>query len=394
MKKENFSPVIFLAALGAGGIAVMPFAFLQYSLTGFKGLVTRAFLGHGSLPLSKEIFYYSLEGIMIVFTLIHLSLMILFLRQLASWLKKPGYQTFINDPLKNAGILTPFLALAMTMNVFIGPVRFFIPFFSSNLQSMMLPALITWGVLWTLLMRMEIKLLKISFIKSFDVSKISFGWLLHPFTLGMVTVTGTGIAAMAKNPTIAHTAAFMSLVSGSMGFFLFIVKLITIFKSHFAADGLPEKQFLPSFLIVVPNLTLYAIAAFRLGHYMNHQFGTHMHTFSQISVVLGYVFEVWYLIFGLALLKDYIKKDFFKKEFYVSQWGFVCPFVAFAVLGSFFYGVTVQSPVSMAVNIVAMISSVAIYFFLLRRQLLCSEVFGKKENFSCIYQQPSAVVAK
>lgn len=394
MKKNQFSPVIFLASLGAGGIAVMPFALLQYSLTGIKGLVTRAFLGHGSLPLSKEIFYYSLEGVMVVFTMIHIVLTILFLRQLVTWLRQPAYRDFVNNPLKNAGILTPFLSLAMTMNVFIGPIRFFFPSLSSNLQTMMLPALIGWGILWALLLRMEIKLLKISFINSFDVSKISFGWLLHPFTLGMVTVTGTGIAAMAKNPTIAHTAAFMSLISGTMGFFLLIVKLITIFKSHFAADGLPEKQFLPSFLIVVPNITLYALSAYRLGHYMNHQFGAHMHTFEQISVVISYAFEVWYLIFGIALLKDYLKKDFFKKEFYLSQWGFVCPFVAFGVLGSFFYGVTVQSPISMVVNVLSMVVASGIYFLLLKRQLICSGVFGTNKDFTCIFDQPEEAISK
>ncbi len=390
MKNENFSPLIFLASLGAGGIAVLPFAFLKSSLTGFKGLVTRSFLGHGSLPLSKEIFYYSLEGIMVLFVIIHFVLTAVFLRRLFAWIRQPEYTGFINDPLKNAGILTPFLSLTMTMNVFIGPIRFFFPVLSSNLQSMMAPALAGWGILWFLILSMEIRLLKISFTNNFDVSKISFGWLLHPFTLGMLTVTGTGIAAMAKNASIAHTAAFMSLVSGTMGFFLLTVKLITIFKSHFAAEGLPEKQFLPSFLIVVPNLTLYAISIFRLGHYMEHQFGAHMHTFNQISIVTGYAFEVWYLIFGIALLKDYLKKDFFKKEFYISQWGFVCPFVAFAVLGSFFYGVTVQSPVSMAVNIAAMITSVSIFGMLFKRHLLCSEVMGKKERMSCISAQPAA----
>jgi len=70
----------------------------------------------------------------------------------------------------------------------------------------------------------------------------------------MVTVTGSGIAAMAKDKGVADTAFFLLLISGTMGLFLLSVKVVAIFKSHFSADGLPDKQFLPSFLIVVPNI--------------------------------------------------------------------------------------------------------------------------------------------
>lgn len=49
-----FSPLIFLASLGAGGIAVMPFAFLQYTFSHGPGLVKIADIGHGTLPLSGE----------------------------------------------------------------------------------------------------------------------------------------------------------------------------------------------------------------------------------------------------------------------------------------------------------------------------------------------------
>jgi len=70
-KIKAFSPLSFLASLGAGGIAVIPFAFFQYTLSHGKGLINISQIGHGSLPLLKEILFYSLEGIMIVFTLIH-----------------------------------------------------------------------------------------------------------------------------------------------------------------------------------------------------------------------------------------------------------------------------------------------------------------------------------
>ncbi|MBN2718165.1 MAG: hypothetical protein JXX14_20135 [Deltaproteobacteria bacterium] len=379
----EFNPLKFLAALGAGGISVMPFAFFQYTHHTGKGLISFAQMGHGTLPLWQEGLFHMLEGVMVLFALLHFWLTIRFFRGLVPWMRTDSYKKFINDPLRNAGILAPFISMGMTFNVFIATVRFFVPAMADNLQSLMLPALIGWAILWVLLIRMEIKLLGISFAQSFDVNKINFGWLLHPFALGMISVTGTGIAAMGKDPNIAHIAAFMSLVAGTMGLFLLTVKTVAIFKSHFSAEGLPAKQFLPSLLIVIPNITLYAIGGFRLTHYMDHQFGTHLHWLGQVIVVVSFAFEVWYMLFGLSMLKTYFKNHFFNHEFHVSQWGLICPFVAFAVLGSFFYSSFVPNPVTYAVILMAMLAAVVSYFMLFKKSAICAAITKKVKGHDC-----------
>jgi hypothetical protein len=379
----EFNPLIFLAALGAGGIAVMPFAFFQYTHHTGKGLISLATMGHNVLPLWKNVIFIGMETIMVGFTLLHLFLTVKFLLGLVPWLKTKSYKDFIVDPLRNAGVLAPFISGAMTFNVFIASVRFFIPAFAQNLQMFMLPALVAWAVLWLALMRMEIKLLGISFAKSFDVNKINFGWLLHPFALGMVTVTGTGIAAMSKDPAVAHMAAFMSITSGSMGMFLLTVKTVAIFKSHFSAEGLPAKQFLPSLLIVIPNVTIYAISGFRLVHYMERQFDAHIHWLGQVIIVLSFAFEVWYMAFGMSLLKPYFKKHFFKKEFHVSQWGLICPFVAFAVLGSFFHKLFVPNSFLYAVVVATTMVAVGIYALISIKSMKCASVLKKFKGHDC-----------
>lgn len=381
--KKSFTPLKFLASLGAGGIAVMPFAFFQYTTPHGKGLITWAEMGHGALPLHREIFYLGLEGIMIAFGLLHFILTIRFLKQLMSWMKTDDYKAFIQDPLKNAAILAPFVSVGMTFNVFIGAVRFFVPSLSANLQSLMLPALIAWGVLWAALIRMEIKLLSISFAASFDVSRINFGWLLHPFALGMITVSGTGIAALSKTPEIAHIAAFMSAVSGSMGLFLLSVKTAALFKSHFSATGLPSKQFLPSLLIVIPNVTLFAISGFRLVHYAEHHLGAHLQWLAQAIVVLSFAFEVWYMAFGIYMLIPYFKQHLFRAEFHVSQWGLICPFVAFAVLGSFFYKLFAPNPVTFGVIVAAISASVIVYGMLLAKSAKCAAITKRHKSHDC-----------
>ena len=377
MNLKKFNPLMFLMALGAGGISVIPFAFFQYTTEHGAGLVTLSQMGHGSLSIIKELLFRSLEFAMAIFAIIHIVLMVGLFKRFNKWKKTDAYKEMLKDPLKNTAILAPFIAIIMTLNVFVGPIRFFIQSFADNLQSFMLPALIAWGIIWIALMKFDMKLLKISFEEDFDVGKISFGWLLHPFALSMLTVTGTGIAALAKSASVAHTAAFMSMVSGTMAAFLLTVKLISIFKSHYAAKGLPERQFLPSFLIVIPNITLLAISAFRIGHYLENNFAMHMGPYFLLVMTIAFAFETWYLLFGLTLLKDYFTKYFFKKEFYVSQWGLVCPIVAYAVLGSFVYKVFVPNALLYLTILGTTLVAVLLFIILFIRQARCSGILSK-----------------
>ncbi len=378
-KANNFSPLVFLASLGAGGIAVMPFVLMQYTVEHGPGLITRAGLWATGLS-GLNAFYYFLEAIMVGFAGIHFILTIYFLAKLFKWLKTDKFKTLLNDPLKNTALLAPLISILMTMNVFIGPLRYFLPVFSNNFQSLFLPAMLFWSALFVFILYTEIKLLGISFSKGFDINKINFGWLLHPFLLGMLTVVGTGIAAMAQNESIANAAAFMSLISGSMGLFLLLVKMIVIFKSHFAAPGLPEKQFLPSFLIVIPNITLFAISAFRFGHFLEHHRGFDLGAYFYLVTGIAFAFEVWYMLFGVSLLINYFKKNHFK-DFYVTQWGFICPLVAFVVLGAFVHKFVLSSPILYAVFVITMLITVLLYFELLLKHIKCARKI--KNNLNC-----------
>jgi tellurite resistance protein TehA-like permease len=381
MKQNKFTPLMFLSSLGAGGIAIIPFAFLQYTFPHGQGLVKISDLVATNLSAWQSLIFGSLEITMIFFTVVHLLLSIVLFSKLIGFVKGEGYREFIKDPLKNSAILAPFISIVMTMNVFIGPIRFFSPWMASNLQSLMLPALIFWSFLFVLLMRMEVKLLKTSFVEKFEIENISFSWLLHPFALGMLTVTGTGIAAMAVAPNIAHTAAFMSFVSGSMGLFLLLVKTITVFKKHFSSEGLAESHLMPSFLIVVPNITLYAISAFRIGHYLEKQHGFHLDSYFLLVMTVAFAFETWYLIFGLSLLSDYFKREYFKKKFYVSKWGLICPMVAYAVLGSFVYSVFIPSAILYYSVLLVLALVVIVYLDLAIRNLKCAGLI--KSEIKC-----------
>ncbi|MGM0629420.1 MAG: TsoY family (seleno)protein, partial [Patescibacteria group bacterium] len=299
---KSFSPLIFLASLGAGGIAIMPFVLMQYTVEHGKGLIVRSQLWSENLTIFSNLYFTLLEVVMVIFTLLHFGLTLYFGVKLVKWLKTKEFKEMLYDPLRNTALLAPLISLLMSMNVMIGPIRYFLPVLSQNFQSLFLPAMIVWSIFFLFVIFTEVQLLAISFRNGFDVSKINFGWLLHPFLLGMLTVVGTGIAAMSESSQIANTAAFMSLISGSMGLFLLLVKMVTLFKSHFEAPGLPNKQFLPSFLIVVPNITLFAISTFRLGHFLSSHHGIQLDAYYYLVIGIAFAFEIWYLLFGLSLL--------------------------------------------------------------------------------------------
>ena len=376
MKNRGFTPLVFLASLGAGGIAVTPFVIMQYTLDFGKGLITRSRLWELEFSGLTSLYYLMLEAVMIVFSIIHIFLTIYFIYEFIKWIRAGHLGKLINNPLKNTALLPPFISLLMTMNIFIGPARYFLNILQQNFQNMMLPALIIWSGIFILTMGLEIRLLGVSFQKGFDIKNINFGWLLHPFLLGMLTVVGTGIGAMSSNTNIAETAALMTLISGSMGLFLLLVKLVVIFSSHFASSEMPDKQFLPSFLIVIPIITLFSISGFRFSHFLEHRFGFHMELFFYLIIGISFAFEIWYLFFGIYLLKDYFKKYHFK-DFYVTQWGLICPFVAFAVLGGFAYNIILDSPVIYGAIIISMITAIVFYIELFIKHFSCLRIIRK-----------------
>jgi len=369
MKKIS-NPLIFLSSLGAGGISIIAFAFLQYVHPHGPGLISYEEISANAVwPMW---IYVLIIAVMAVFTIIHLWLSVKLFSKLGNYLKSKEYKILLENPLTHTAILAPFISIVMTLNVFVGPVRFFVPALSENLQALMLPALIAWLIIGFFLLKTEFKLLAIAFKKGFDASKIHFGWLLHSFALSMYTVTGTGIAAMAKNEDIANTAFFVSVMTGSMGLFLFLVKIVAIFKSHYAAENLPEREFMPAFLIVLPNVTLYAISFFRIGHFLEHHHNAELSVYYLIVMTVAFAFSTWYLIFGFVLMSDFLKKEYFTKSYYVQLWGLVCPFVAYAVLGSFVYASFIQW--SGFIVLIALSSFVAIYIFfdLYFRQRRCA----------------------
>jgi hypothetical protein len=122
--------------------------------------------------------------------------------------------------------------------------------------------------------------------------------------------------------------------------------------------------------MIVPITTVLGISAFRYGHYLERQLGFHLGAYFLAVTVLTFAFQTWYLFFGLSLIKKYFFREM-PKEYHISQWGLVCPFVAYAVMGSFVYANFIPSVFLLGLIIFLNFLFIGLYFYLLFKQFRC-----------------------
>jgi hypothetical protein len=321
----RFTPLKFQVPLAAGGVALMAFNYLQFAVPHGKGLIRLSDVASAGLTSGQIGLYLPLIVLMLAFAVINLGSTAVYLKQLVQWLAdKAEYQDFINGPpIKSIGIFVPVASLSMTANVVLAPLAFFVPQLSSNLQAMMLPGLVFFGLLWLIIFRLEFRVLKTWLSHPLDVTKLNFVWLVDVFAFGLVSLTGTGIAALSGSREIASIAAFASLFTLSFGFFLLVAKLAYLIYLQIKADRLPEQYILPAFFLVIPITCLYGFSFYRITLYLQTHFAFDMRPLSFFFMIFSYVITIGWGLFCMYLLSGFLKKDFLKSDFAPTQWGMV-----------------------------------------------------------------------
>ena|SRR3989339_577526 len=321
----QFTPLKFQVPLAMGGVALMAFNYLQFAIPHGEGLITMSDVASAGLTTNQLWLYLPLIVIMLAFSVLNLGFILVYLKQIMQWLaNKPKYQEFMTGPpTLNVGIFVPIASLSMTACVLLAPIAFFIPQLSSNGQAMMLLGLIFFGTLWLILFRLEFKVLKIWLSHPLDATKLNFVWLLDVFAFGLVSLTGTGIAAMSQNVTIASIAAVASLFTLIFGLFLLVAKLSYLFYLQMKAESLPGKHVLPAYFILIPISCLFGFSFYRVMIYLQSYYLFDMKVLLFFSITFPYIITIGWGLFCVYLLSDYLRKDFLKSEFAPTQWGMV-----------------------------------------------------------------------
>lgn len=320
----KFTPLKFQGTLAAAGVALMPYVFLKINIFKSEGTISLSelpILSGNTLEYAAALFLIAVMGLFIV---IHFTLTAIFLKELVIWLLKPdNFKELMKNPLANSALFSPLISLPMSMVVFFGPVSFFVPQLTENMQSLMLPAFVVFSFLWVILILLELKVVKVFFTESVEHEKLNFGWLLDVLALGAVSLFGSSIADFSKSDLIASSVAFMVMIALLVGISVFVLKIAILFYQQIKSKVMPSINILPAFFLVVPPMCLLGFSFYKLLGYASKTYGFDTNAVSFLIIVFSYLTAMSWFIFSIVLLKEYLKKEFLSADFSPAQWGMV-----------------------------------------------------------------------
>lgn len=322
---KPFQPIRFLAAMATGGLATAPF------------LIGRSFEG-------TSVWGHIAAGTSLTFSLVHYALVVAMFVQGYRWLTGPGLAKFRSDWTKSPQILMPLGALAMAINVWVGPVRGLVPVIE-HWEAVWQPVLVVgWTALAATALLWTFDLVAQLYREEVDTTRIGFVWLFPSLALGLVAVSGAALTESAKAGWAAHLPGLGSAIVALMGLFLLFILLPLVVRNQFGAKGLPAQGGSYSIMNLVPTMALYGIAFFHWAPYSKHWLGLDVSVASRFAILFTWAFATGYALFGVRLLSRTIGSDFQAKVYVGNQWALSCVPVAWSVLVSLLQVALFPSP--------------------------------------------------
>lgn len=339
--RKNFTPMCFLASLGAGGLSVSFFMYLMFLIPHPNTpLPTFDII----MPILLKGNWLSLVSIfalifIIVFAFLHFKLLIFNVKQFNQYKTTQAYQDLINSN-GQVSLMTIPLTLTMTINVCFVIGAVFVPGLWGIVEYLFPLALIGFIITGYFSLKIFFDYFSRLVIKgNFDFSKNNnLSQMISIFTFSMVAVGFAAPAAMSHNMIINAIAFFGSIFFVSVSILLIFIKLTLGIKDIFA-NGI-SLEATPSLWIIIPILTLLGITFVRLSFGLDHNFHSpisKMNIFLLLSTILSLQ-----IIFGLLGYKVMKTMKYFEKFVESNEtrssvsFALICPGVAFMVLGMFF----------------------------------------------------------
>lgn len=337
---DSWSPLYFLASVGAGGISVTFFMYLMHwvphpgrTVPIFEDIT--AALARGDTALTAAI-TVALLGIAI-FGALNLSLLIWNLRKMRGfWASEKG-QALANSNAQTQMMALP-LALAMSINggFILGLV--FVPGLWSVIEYLFPLAMVAFlAVGWLAFKQLGQFIARVTASGGFDCAKNnSFGQMLPAFALAMTGVGLAAPAALSANATVAGIALILSsffLIAASVIVLVgFVLGMRSIMENGVAAEQAP------TLMMIVPITTILGILLLRQAHGLEVSFGVHMDGAEKMMLLTRLLsVEVLFALFGLTVLgaTGYVRRFLTGDAISPGNYALVCPPVAMSVLTHF-----------------------------------------------------------
>ncbi len=337
---DTWSPLYFLASVGAGGLAVTFFMYLMFwvphpgQVVPVFEDVARALAGAG--PLKAAMIATALAGIAL-FGGMNLYLLGWNLRRVRGFSASPRGAALAAGNARTQMMAVP-LALAMSVNTGFILGLVFVPGLWSAVELLFPLALVAFlGIGALALAQLGGFLSRVIGAGGFDcAANNSFAQLLPAFTLAMV---GVGLSAPGAMSASALTAGASIVLST---FFLVAAALIAavglvLGLRSMLENGVAVEQ-APTLMIVVPLMTVLGILVLRQDHGLHVHFGSHGAPGDMLSLLTRFLsVEILFLLFGVAVLRatGYLRRFVTGSETSVGSYALICPGVAVSVLLQF-----------------------------------------------------------
>ncbi len=338
---DSYSPLYFLASLGAGGLAVTFFMYLFFwvphpgqPVPVFEDIM--AAFQTGTTPLQAAI-AIAMLGIA-VFGFLNIKALVWNIGQYRAFRQTEAYRKLTTTNGETQLLAMP-LALAMTVNVGFILGLVFVPGLWGIVEYLFPFAMAAFVAIGVLAFRMVADFLGRVLTKGgvFDVTAHnSFAQLLPAFAISMVAVGLAAPAAMSTTPLIQGISLIASTFFGFTAIVYAIVAAITGFNSmlHYGT----AKESGPTLMVVVPILTVLGIMFLRQNHGLHVSFDSHTAKADDL-VFLSRILsvQVLFALLGLLVLRrqGYFDAFLFGEANSPGAYALVCPGVALSVMTHF-----------------------------------------------------------
>jgi hypothetical protein len=338
--REKFSPMCFLASLGAGGLSVSFFMYLMFLVPHPNTpMATYDFIMPALIKGDWLSFVVAFSLVFIIaFAFLHFKLLIWNTKQYNLYKKTASYQELINSNSQITLMTIP-LTFAMTINVCFVLGAVFVPGLWGIVEFLFPFALLGFMVVGYFALKIFFEYFSRLLIKGdFDFSKNNnLSQMISIFALSMVAVGFAAPGAMSHNLVINSIGIFGALFFASLAMLLMLIKLTMGFKNMFEKGlGLEAA---PSIWILIPILTLLGITFIRVSFGLEHNYATPLaksSLFVFTSTILS--LQIIFGILGYMVMKKmgYFEKYIHSEDKSSVSFALICPGVAFFVFGMFF----------------------------------------------------------
>lgn len=336
--ERSYSPLYFLAALGAGGLAVTFFMYLMFwvphpgqPVPVFEDIA--AYLATASL-LGQSFVIFAMAGIA-VFTVLHVWLLVWNLQHLAHFKATDAYKKLHSSNAETQLKAVP-LTLAMTINVSFIVGLVFVPGLWNIVEYLFPFALLGFLAIGIFAFRLLGRFFgRVLTGGGFNPkANNSFAQLLPAFALGMIGVGLAAPSAMSQTGWIVATSLTLSTFFVVTALLITVVALVQAILPMVQHGTAPEAA--PTLMIVVPILTVIGIALMRMNHGLHTSLEVHAaagETFMMLTQIVSV--QVLFGLLGLLVLRrqNYVKtflSSAGKRS--AGSYALVCPGVALSVM--------------------------------------------------------------